>query len=337
MELIIKPTQACNFSCTFCSSNEIAESSKTTLDLQRIFDFLKRFPRTRSIVVNGGDPLMMKPEYYFAILEHVEKHGYPANLGLTTNLWSFYKNPAKWRDLFRHPRVGVITSFQYGSSRRVTPTQVFTVDLFLETSDLMLREVGYRPDFISVMDEESAPYALENVRLAKKLDVECKLNAAMASGRQGRHFSQSEMYRIYHQVWKEGLAPWEFNTKQLLAKAQDAQSLSCPRARNCDEHIRAINPEGDYYSCGSIADDREHAIEWDVEMGSLAVARPLSTDPELQSLKPVCFSCEFFELCNGCRKTIRDIQRADQVEAHCQGMQALKPELHEMGLGDPCA
>ena len=57
MELIIKPTEACNFKCTFCSSTSIAESKVQLLSLDQIFQFLKRFPETNTIIVNGGDPL----------------------------------------------------------------------------------------------------------------------------------------------------------------------------------------------------------------------------------------------------------------------------------------
>ena len=61
MELIIKPTEACNFACTFCSSNKITRESsgkKAFLKLETIYQFLERFPQTRTIIVNGGDPLM---------------------------------------------------------------------------------------------------------------------------------------------------------------------------------------------------------------------------------------------------------------------------------------
>ena len=74
MELIIKPTELCNFKCTFCSSTKLVEDKASTLDHQYIFDFLDRFPNTNSIIVNGGDPLMMKPDYYFTILDYIEKH-----------------------------------------------------------------------------------------------------------------------------------------------------------------------------------------------------------------------------------------------------------------------
>ena len=52
MELIIKPTELCNFKCTFCSSTKIAEHGKVVLDHEHIFRLLKRYPNTNTIIEN---------------------------------------------------------------------------------------------------------------------------------------------------------------------------------------------------------------------------------------------------------------------------------------------
>src|SRR5688500_13988520 len=124
MELIIKPTEACNFKCTFCSSTHLVENKASKLDISKIEQFLDRYPETRTIIVNGGDPLMMPPEYYFQILDMIEKRNLQTTLSFTTNLWAFYKNPDIWTELFRHPLVGVSTSFNYGETRRITHDKV---------------------------------------------------------------------------------------------------------------------------------------------------------------------------------------------------------------------
>ena len=96
MDLIIKPTELCNFKCTFCSSSKITETDSTAqLDLFKIFRFLDRYPDTQTIIVNGGDPLMMDPKYYMAMIEFLDKNNYPASISLTTNLWPFYVKPDK--------------------------------------------------------------------------------------------------------------------------------------------------------------------------------------------------------------------------------------------------
>ena len=80
MDLIIKPTELCNFRCTFCSSTHITEDKTAQLDLEYVYAFLKRFPDTKTIIVNGGDPLMIDPQYYWDLIAHLDQHNYPATL-----------------------------------------------------------------------------------------------------------------------------------------------------------------------------------------------------------------------------------------------------------------
>jgi radical SAM protein with 4Fe4S-binding SPASM domain len=326
MELIVKPTQACNFKCTFCSSTEIAEKDATILDHQYIFDFLTRFPNTSSIIINGGDPLMLPPDYYWQIIKFLDDHNLPASISLTTNLWAFYKKPDIWEALFKHPRVGVCTSFNYGNTRRVTKSLVYTEDLFWKVSNTMLRVIGYRPDFISVITEENEDTAIDNVLLAKKMNVECKLNYAMSSGLQDKPYILGNIYKKYVEIYELGLSYWEFNTKQMLKRIGTGHTI-CPQSRECDSNIRALNPEGDYYSCGSIADDMQYPISFEEEVINGKFFRPLNSAVELSALKEECYSCSMFKICNGCYKTIKDLKQSDSVEEHCAIMKSMEHQI----------
>ena len=90
MELIIKPTELCNFKCTFCSSTKIAKHKSDLLSHDYIFRFLNRFPDTTTIIVNGGDPLMIEPDYYWKIIDYLDENKLSTSIALTTNLWPFY-------------------------------------------------------------------------------------------------------------------------------------------------------------------------------------------------------------------------------------------------------
>jgi len=331
MELIIKPTEACNFKCTFCSSTNITDDKKVELDHGYIFDFLDRFPNTSTIIVNGGDPLMMSPDYYWKIIEFLDDRQYKTSISFTTNLWAFYKKPSMWVDLFKHPRMGITTSFNYGDTRRITDTRIFTEDIFWKVSDKFTEHVGYRPDFISVITDENEDTALDNVRLAKRMDVECKLNYAMASGVQGKPYLLSKIYAKYIQVYNEGLMPWEFNTKQMVLRLKDYHTM-CPQHRKCDENIRTMNPSGDYYSCGSIADDRTHPINFTREIYGKEFFTPLQADTNLVSMKEECLTCPMFKICNGCRKTIKDLKDHNLVEEHCTIMKTLASDILEINF-----
>jgi len=327
MDLIIKPTEACNFKCTFCSSTSIDPDKTGLLDLNYIYDFLKRFPDTNTIIVNGGDPLMVDPQYYWDLIAHLDEHDYPASISFTSNLWPFLIKPHKWLDLFKHERMGVTTSFQYGGGRLKGDYTNFSEKDFWLVSDKMLELVGYRPDFISVIVEENLDTAIDNVLLAKKMGVNCKLNYAMASGVQGTTLQLSKIYEVYVKIWEMGLTEWEWNTAQMV-KRLGGGATTCPQNRSCDSGIRALNPGGDYYSCGAFGDDMDYPIDFKKEMAG-EFFTPLQNDPNIQTMKNACYTCPMFQICNGCRKTVRDMKREKTVEEHCKRMKGLAPRILE--------
>ena len=326
MDLIVKPTELCNFKCSFCSSSKITfEDNTATLDLNKIFKFLKRFPETNTIIVNGGDPLMMKPNYYWRIIEFLDKHDMPTSISLTTNLYPFLMKPMKWKELFNHPRVGVSTSFQYGGGRLKGDYSEFTEEDFWKCSNAMLEHVGYRPSFIAVIVPENEDTHIKTVELAKKMDVVCKVNYAMASGSQSAPYQLSKIYERYVEIWKAGLSNWEHNTQQMMVRLRGEPTI-CPQSRTCDSGIRTLQPEGDYYSCGAFGDDLDKSIDFDYEMSG-GFSTPLSTDLNLLSLKNACYTCPMFEICNGCKKTIKDLKQHNMVEDHCKHMKTLALDI----------
>jgi radical SAM protein with 4Fe4S-binding SPASM domain len=343
MDLIIKPTELCNFKCTFCSSTKIADNKNDLLSHDQIFRFLERFPQTKTIIVNGGDPLMLEPDYYWKIIDWLDERDYETSIALTTNLWPFYKKPKKWTPLFKNDRVGITTSFNYGDGRLKGDFSLFTVEDFWKCSDAMLEYVGYRPDFIAVMTDMNDYTAMKNVELAvemsngqepqgtlhnlkrEKVGVECKLNYAMSSGDQDRPYLLSKIYKIYVDIWRAGLHPWEFNTRQMMNRLKGG-ATTCPQNRLCDEGIRTLQPSGDYYSCGAFGDDREKPIDFEYEMQG-GFTTPLQDSFELASMKKSCYTCPMFDICNGCRKTVKDFKRHNVVEAHCRLMKSIAPDI----------
>lgn len=329
MELIIKPTELCNFKCTFCSSTNIVEDKASLLDLDQIFTFLTRFPETNTIIVNGGDPLMVSPDYYWKIIKFLDDANMNTSISFTSNLWDFYVRPHKWEELFKHPRLGITTSFNYGDTRLISKGRVYTEEIFWKVSDLFLEKIGYRPDFISVINDENEDSAIENVYLAKKMGVECKLNYAMASGDEKNPYQLSKIYQKYLEVVDQGLTEWEYNTKQMLKRLKGG-GTTCPQNRNCDEGIRCIQPEGDYYSCGAFGDDKEFPIDFKLEMNSATKILPLQKELDINMLKDECFSCPMFQICNGCKKTIKDMKEAQIIDNHCHLMKKLAGRIVEL-------
>ena len=268
---------------------------------------------------------MMKPNYYWRIIEFLDKHDMPTSISLTTNLYPFLMKPMKWKELFNHPRVGVSTSFQYGGGRLKGDYSEFTEEDFWKCSNAMLEHVGYRPSFIAVIVPENEDTHIKTVELAKKMDVVCKVNYAMASGSQSAPYQLSKIYERYVEIWKAGLSNWEHNTQQMMVRLRGEPTI-CPQSRTCDSGIRTLQPEGDYYSCGAFGDDLDKSIDFDYEMSG-GFSTPLSTDLNLLSLKNACYTCPMFEICNGCKKTIKDLKQHNMVEDHCKHMKTLALDI----------
>lgn len=338
MDLIVKPTVKCNFKCTFCSSTKLSEDDNEIVTISEIERFIKRFPGTRTIIINGGDPLMMEPDYYWSMIDVLERNNSSAVISFTTNLWAFYKKPEKWTELFKSPYVQVSTSFQYGNSRLKGDLTPFSEEEFLKVSDLMLERVGYRPSFIAVITSENRDSAIKTAELAKRLGVEAKVNYAVASGEKKFYkgvtignedsmFVQADMYELYLEIYEAGLAEFEYSTKQMINILRNGVT-TCPLSRECDAGIRSLQPGNGYYSCGAFGDDRLYPIDFEAEMSGEFI-RPLSGRVELLSMKDACLTCPMFSICNGCKKTIHDTKRLGLVEYHCKKMKSLAPRIIE--------
>jgi sulfatase maturation enzyme AslB (radical SAM superfamily) len=344
VDVILKPTALCNFKCTFCSSTYLSEDNKEVVDLSQLERFIARFPETRTIIVNGGDPLMMPPEYYWDMIAMLDRLGSNASISFTSNLWPFYVKPEKWQDLFRHERLGVTTSFQYGDKRLKGDGTPLTEEEFVAVSDLFLERVGYRPDFIAVIDKDNAHTVLDTVRLAQRLGVEAKVNYAVASGpvvvKKGiamgnaeTMYTQADMYKAYIEIYDAGLMQWEFNTKQMVKRIK-TQNTICPLSRDCDSGIRSLQPNNGYFSCGAFGDDLKYPIDFEKEMAG-EFFTPLRDQEELWSMKESCNACPMFLICNGCRKTVADTKRLGLAEHHCKTMKSIAPRLIELnGMQD---
>lgn len=308
IDLIVKPTDKCNFACKFCSSNNIS-SGANILEIQNLLDIIDN--NTNTVIINGGDPLMVDPYYYLKIVDHLDQICSPAYISITTNLWDFYMNPDKWVELFKINRVKVTTSFQYGDERILKNGEVFTEYLFRKVIDKFEKYVGYKPMFISVITKNNDIFFNKHAELAKELGVRCKINYAFKSGRQSEFYPLAKYYDKLVKLFNTELECYVKNVGEIKKVLLDKHA-ECPNNRLCYKNIRSISPDGiittcgafgdDYYNGRKILDDLEHRIYYTT------------------ALKSSCFSCKLFNICNGCFKTILDYKEVynnNQIEEHC--------------------
>lgn len=323
MDLIIKPTQRCNFGCTFCSSNCIKED-RDELSLELLLKYIDEHT-INTIIVNGGDPLMMPPAYYEAILNKLDEKN-EGTLSFTSNLWDFWLHPDKWTPLFKHNRVGVITSFQYGGERRLADGRPFTENMFRKVHALYKEHVGKNLDFITVITRSNEDTAIKTVELAKELGCKVKMNSANASGRCADYYPKYKMLNIYMDIIEAGLGEYEFNCS-ILRQVFNGNPACCPWTRTCYQGIRCLSPDGTEHTCGSFNDDYIKAKESGQKTYALGEYPETEIAKDYRSIKPECFGCQMFLLCNGCYKNIKDVKDAHNEEKHCKEMQQVKERM----------
>lgn len=314
MELIIKPTGRCNFNCTFCSAGNlnIKHQEKVPEELKNILSIIK----PDGLIMTGGDPLLMSPEYYNELL----KLG-SWNISFTTNLKDFYLYPDKWKTLLKNNRVSVCTSFQYGNNRLWDKNTIYTEDLFKKVMYKFNEYIGYFPPFIAVIDHTNEDFALKHLELAKELNTKCKLNGMLCLGKAKESYPKYKMIDIW-------LKAYELNLDKYLDTEIQFKYGGCSFNTNlmCKSTIRAFwltnTNKIIYGNCEDLATGGEY-IEIDKEKPK--IKKENISIKDLISQK--CLTCELCNLCNGCKKS-RDINK--NTVNFCEEMLKRKEKILKM-------
>lgn len=327
MDLVIKISDKCNFKCDFCSSNMIA-ANHNDLPLWKVTSYIVDHPQVRNIIVNGGDPLCVDPEWYWNLLYWLEETKRDINISFTTNLWDFYKHPEKWEELFKE-HISVCTSFQYGDGRKLATGEVFTEDMFVEIFNMFEERIGYKLKFIAVQNHKNASYALATVELAKRLGTTCRINPALKSGRTEFPYPFHLIMRTWLDIIDAGLGEYEDNCK-LLKDVWAGNDTECPFNSRCHDSefgIRCMSPDGSVHTCPAIADDIMKGIDEAYVDGS---GKKIPFKDIL--IKAECATCKNFKLCNSCKKRIIDIHSMGEsyLNDHCTHMKAMIPRMERL-------
>lgn len=307
MELVLKPTYRCNFHCSFCSSNKIPHQNINENLLYS--NILKLKPQ--SIIVNGGDPLMMPPSFYYNLRDFLLRNNFDCEISLTSNLWDWYINPDKWTNCIKDCDLKICTSFQYGSGRIRPDGKPFSEADFLEIFHLFEKMFGYKLTFISVMTNENESQCVKNVELAKRLGTCCKVNGAFKSGRQGYLYSRENLFEFYSSLFDSDLYQYEENCKNLMNFFLGKPTICPLPSLDCRDHIRILSTNGRLGNCPALEDD------------------DILDSSNYRFFKTECLTCKNFKLCNSCKKIIRDLKEDNNQLLDCSNFKRILNNLRE--------
>lgn len=286
MELIIKPTSVCNFACTFCSAG-LLNIKKVREVPQKIVELINLL-KPQSVIITGGDPLCIDRRYYEHLLQI-----YDGPISFTSNLKGYYLNREYWKPILSNNRIGVGTSFQYGNERLWDKNTSYTEEMFIKVMTQFESDFGYVPSFISVITPDNVDRAIDHVYLAKRLNTKCKLNPLKSIGKSVTTFPLYKMIDIYNECTRLGLDQY------LDHDIQYRGGCGWNTGRMCESCIRACwidnNDQLHYSHC-------EELLSWGIEIPTdTTKPKPIPHTITLKEvIKPQCYQCRLFNLCNGC-------------------------------------
>lgn len=318
MELIIKPTGKCNFMCSFCSSSGIVTNDDNRHVHPKLIELINKI-KPKMLLINGGDPLLMDPLWYYEMYEITN-----IPMSLTSNMKDFYLNPDKWAKLLNEPWITIGTSFQYGSGRMWDANTVFNEEMFVKVVEKYHEYIhkGNLP-FIAVIDENNEHLAMEHVLLAKRLGTTVKMNNAIPVGRCDKWYPRYKMFQIYIDIIKNGLEIYEANCRERSIP-------SCPRNTfsQCNKHIRScfVDSNGNLHvsNCDEfLVQGEEYTTEGEITGESI----PDKINPA-EYIREECSYCSLCRLCNGCNLN-RKYAKLDPN--YCDEMKKLEDDIFEYG------
>lgn len=320
MNLIIKPTGACDFSCKFCSAHgmDIKHPSDNKVQ-EKIKDLINKI-KPSSLIITGGEPLMVSPEYYYE-LHDIAK----CNIGATSNLKDFYINPHKWESLLNEKWFRIATSFNYGNTRMWDSSTVYNESMFLKVMEKFNSYTGYMPMFLAVIDWSNEETVIDHVLLAKKMNTQVKLNNAIAVGKQDKTYPRYKMFQHYINIIDNGLEMYEYY-------CSTRNTDECPRNINhyCTTSLRCcyVDNSGKLHvgTCDEQLSMGHELNEDNIEWNNIFPKNEII--PISEHINEKCSYCQLFSLCNGC-KTNRDASK--EIPEYCDEMKKLEDDIIREG------
>lgn len=332
MDVIINPTNKCNFKCSFCAASNMHKATLSFKDTVLILDKYKK-DITR-LIINGGDPLVMSPHYYEKLIKWTEDiTDHYIDISITTNLWDYYLHPNKWINIFKHHRIWVMTSFQYkGRYHKLGETiKPFTEKEFVEAITRFKDDIGYVPQFIYVVDNDTEDKIMDALKLADELNTKCKMNKIMSSGRASdTYYPRYRMFEKYAEIIKEGYMYTETNCHTtILYGMTNAEMTCCDMDTKCYKNIRCINPDKSVTSCcyigQNINDDNRN--KYDISIND---DNDISFKKKYPYIKEECSFCSNYRICNSCSVYIKEVRDNHDEEKYCYQMKKIVPILRKL-------
>jgi len=324
MLVVVKPTNACNGTCRYCSADSGKTSSPMRAEqLPELFGAFAGWLRTArdgglNFLWHGGEPMLMGPRFYRQVLE-AQREAFGPEVGRVTN--SMQTNLSlltpEWipllRELLGQQRVG--TSFDPVPGWRGLGGGADYDGRWLEATELLQRS-RIRYGVVYVVHRESLGRAADIYRYFGNWDpaASTRYNPLYAQGRAAATTSEElgltaaeygEFLVDLLDAWRADgcrarVAPlvewWE-------AWRGQRSRLCCDCSGRCSDNHLGLTPDGSVYGCGRCVDSGigcfGNVFEEPLERILESRARGMMAGRAGGLLRGPCGGCEWWSLCGG--------------------------------------
>lgn len=308
--LIIKPTNQCNFDCSFCSSKN---EEKQLLDIDYLVGIINSLSDKYSLdsVINGGEPFIVDKEYYRKLLDSKIN-----SVSFQSNCELLYENFDYWKEIILHPKTSLGISFQLGNQRKNSKDEVFTKEKFFKYQEFFKEKLGHYIFFLYVMtsDNSNLDQIDEFAEIVRKLKVDCRISPTVKSGKGSNcYIPQYRSIKIYNYLLRKhkDVIRYISPIKELLLNKE-----KCPFSLNCRSSITDIEADGKLYFCGAMGDRKIFSLDEDCSM---------------TYLKKECENCNALQICHSCYIRIKDLSEdeKDDIDLYCGQMSVFSDTIKE--------
>ncbi len=253
INLIVKPTNACNLRCKHCYAAEVGYSSnKMSLDTaESIFNFFAQSYDKIQIIWHGGEPLLMGIDFYEKILKSQNKFtNIKFSNSIQTNATLINK---EWGEFLKDNNFQVGISFDglYNDILREKTAEVIK-------SINILKSFNIPFGAISVVCSKTANKLIENYEFFKSIGVSYRINPMFSSGAAKSNPYLSLSTNKYVDNFIRFFSYWLYDTKcnirvdnplNLVLEYLGKKSTLCSYS-SCLTKWLGIQYNGDIFPCG---------------------------------------------------------------------------------------
>lgn len=322
MEIIIKPTEACNGTCVYCSADGTLGKRKILPreSLGPLFDTFAEWMRGAPqrglrFLWHGGEPMICGPEYYREVIQQQHrafgddlrrvKNAMQSNLSLVDDEWV-----PLLRDLLKGQAIG--TSFDIVDGIRGLAGGRDLHEAWVRAVNLLRRE-GIRVGVVYVVHRRSLGRAADIYRFFRNIGLHVRVNPLYREGRADSGESQplwitADEYGQFLvdlcEVWLADRMRCSVMPLMEWYRAWKGSSRLCCDSRGvCHTSHLGINPDGAVFGCGRQSDHRANLLGniFEDRLDDLLQRREQgSLAGRSQGLRDgFCRDCRFWELCHG--------------------------------------